>query len=130
MFTAPIRERLLQDDSVLRVSVDASLLVQSLLDLAVDRVLEIMDKYQDKIHQVEHDVLLKPGLDTLRSLHILSGDLIMHKRTLDPIKAMIHGLRHHDQDRCAVLAINRAQAASGASVKGYLSDETKLYLVS
>ncbi|KAG6872489.1 hypothetical protein C0995_009351 [Termitomyces sp. Mi166 len=151
-FTAPVRERLLHPESVLRTSEDASLLVEGLLDLGksgrqffskyplvVDRALEIMDEYQDKIHQVEHDVLLKPGLDTLRSLHILSGDLIMHKRTLDPIKVLIHGLRHYDLDRCVVLAnYSEAEAgfviSTGASsappqkVQGYLSYKAKLYL--
>ncbi|KAG6909489.1 hypothetical protein DXG01_017211 [Tephrocybe rancida] len=157
--TAPIRERLLQEDSLLRVSSDASLLVQALLDLgmsiasscldqllmaywhhtAVDRALEIMDEYQKKIHQVEHDVLLSPGLDTIRSLHILSGDLIMHKRTLDPIKVMLYSLRHHDLDRCVALA-KHAQAEAGLAtlssapgtpnVQGYLTYTAKLYLVS
>jgi len=79
-------------------------LVESLLDLVVDRVLEVMDEYQDKIHQLEHDILLKPKMKIMRSLHVLSGELIMHKRTLDPIKAMVYGLRRYDQERCVALA--------------------------
>ncbi|KAG6900273.1 hypothetical protein C0993_000461 [Termitomyces sp. T159_Od127] len=133
-FTAPVRERMLHPESVLRTSEDASLLVEVLLPFrtVVDRALEMMDEYQDKIHQVEHDVLLKPGLDTLRSLHILSGDLIMHKRTLDPIKVLIHGLRHYDLDRCtALVGYSEVDAISGVSkekVQGYLSYQAKLYL--
>lgn len=37
-------------------------------------------------------------------VHILSGDLILHKRTLDPIKTVIYGLRRYDLDRCIALA--------------------------
>ncbi|KAJ7849060.1 hypothetical protein B0H14DRAFT_3086036 [Mycena olivaceomarginata] len=98
-FTDPVTERINQHDSVIRTSEDPAILVEALLDLIVDRILEVMDEYQDKIHQLEHDILMKPGMSTVRSLHILSGDLIMHKRTLEPIKSMLYGLRRYDQDR-------------------------------
>ncbi|KAF4606103.1 hypothetical protein EYR38_000148 [Pleurotus pulmonarius] len=103
-FTQPITARLHQDDSVLRTSNDASLLVESILDLVVDRVLEVIDAYQDKIHQIENEILIKPTMNIVHSLHILSGDLILHKRTLDPIKTVIYGLRRYDLDRCIALA--------------------------
>lgn len=86
-FTFPIAERLHRADSILRVSEDASLLVESLLDLGecgldlyasydpltptpltvVDRVLEVIDEYQVKISQLEHDVLLHPVMRSVRS---------------------------------------------------------------
>ncbi|KAJ7093114.1 hypothetical protein C8R44DRAFT_398562 [Mycena epipterygia] len=151
-FTQPVTERMHQHDSVLRTSEDPAILVEGLLDLIVDRILEVMDEYQDKIHQLEHDVLVKPGMATVRSLHILSGDLVMHKRTLEPIKSMIYGLRRYDQDRCAALGFgndlptNRRQidadrhgadAGLGVGVgdnvqqwrrEGYLSEKSKIYL--
>ncbi|RDB27992.1 Cobalt/magnesium transport protein CorA [Hypsizygus marmoreus] len=144
-FTAPIAERLQHPESVLRTSEDASLLVESFLDLVVDRVLEIMDEYQDKIHRLEHNVLLQPSMSTMRSLHILSGDLIMHKRTLEPIKTMIFGLRRYDLYRCAALADNaeaererlgisednnghEKKKKKKRKVEGYLSYKTVMYL--
>ncbi|KAF8956065.1 hypothetical protein BDZ97DRAFT_1672245 [Flammula alnicola] len=108
-FTSPITERLHRPDSVLRTSEDASLLVESLLDLIVDRILEVVDEYQVKINQLEHDILLHPAMRSVRSLHILSGDLIMHKRTLDPIRTMIYGLRRYDLERCRALADSMAK---------------------
>ncbi|KAJ7756783.1 hypothetical protein DFH07DRAFT_819920 [Mycena maculata] len=147
-FTEPVAERMQQHDSVLRTSEDPAILVEALLDLIVDRILEVMDEYQDKIHQLEHDILMKPGMSTVRSLHILSGDLIMHKRTLEPIKTMIYGLRRYDQDRCAALGFgndlptnrgqvdadrNGADAGLGVGVgasqaNGYMSYKSKIYL--
>ncbi|KIL71365.1 hypothetical protein M378DRAFT_194546 [Amanita muscaria Koide BX008] len=103
-FTRPIEERLHEPDSILRSSVDASILVESLLDLVVDRVLEVIQEYQNTIIQLEQEILLGPNMNTVRHLHILSGDLIMHKRTLEPIRAMIDGLRRYDVDRWAALA--------------------------
>ncbi|KAF9535692.1 hypothetical protein CPB83DRAFT_754377 [Crepidotus variabilis] len=103
-YTTPITDRLHRFDSVLRTSEDPSLLVQGLLDLVVDRILELVDEYQVRIHKLEADVLLNSDMDTVRSLHIISGDLIMHKRALEPIKTMLYGLRRYDLDRCLALA--------------------------
>ncbi|CAA7265883.1 unnamed protein product [Cyclocybe aegerita] len=125
-YTAPITERLHRPDSILRTSEDASLLVESLLDLVVDRILEMVDEYQVKINKLEHDILLNPDMATVRNLHILSGDLILHKRTLDPIKTMIFGLRRYDLDRCVALADNMARdyqyAPSDSDTESSISD--------
>ncbi|EKM84250.1 hypothetical protein AGABI1DRAFT_88987 [Agaricus bisporus var. burnettii JB137-S8] len=103
-FTAPITERLYNNQSILRVSEDASLLMEALLDLVVDRILEVIDEYQIKIHNLEHDIIFNPNLDTIRSLHVVSGALIMHKLTLEPIKTMIYNLREYDARRCLAIA--------------------------
>lgn len=61
-------------------------------------------------------------------MHILSGDLILHKRTLDPIKTLIYGLRRYDLDRCAAL-IDASQLESAVKVEGFMSHKAKIYLV-
>jgi hypothetical protein len=77
----------------------------------------------------------------------------MHKRTLEPIKTMLYGLRRYDQDRCAAMGfgndlpanrrqvhadINASDAGLGVGVgasghhfgrDGYLSYNSKIYLV-
>ncbi|KAI5836040.1 hypothetical protein K523DRAFT_289833 [Schizophyllum commune Tattone D] len=125
-FTRPLMERMRQPDSVLRTSEDPSMLVESIIDLVVDRILELMDSYQDKIHRLEQDVLLRAnGMSTVRSLHILSGDLAMHKRTLEPIKNLIYGLRRYDLERCLAIAnmdaAHDAEAGDGHSAYPSLS---------
>ncbi|KAJ7168070.1 magnesium transporter [Mycena crocata] len=144
-FTEPVTERIHQHDSILRTSEDPAMIVEALLDLIVDRILEVMDEYQDKIHQLEQDVLMKPGMTTVRSLHILSGDLIMHKRTLEPVRSMLYALRRYDQARCAALGfgndlptnqnhsdVDRNDSDAGFTVgfggQGYLSPTAKIYL--
>ncbi|PPR02708.1 hypothetical protein CVT26_009811 [Gymnopilus dilepis] len=123
LYTAPITERLHRRDSVLRSSEDASLLVQSLLDLIVDRVLEVVDEYQVKINKLEYDILLHPVMRSVRSLHILSGDLILHKRTLEPIRTMVYGLRRYDLERCRALADNIAIESADGSDADTLSQK-------
>lgn len=37
-------------------------------------------------------------------VHILSGDLIHHKRSLEPIKTLIYNLRRYDEERAMAVA--------------------------
>jgi Mg2+ and Co2+ transporter CorA len=126
-FTSPIGARLRQRDTGLRTSADPSLLVQSLLDLIVDQALEVVDDYHGKILKLEHDILLKPKITTVRHLHILSGDLILRKRTLEPIKTLVYGLRRYDVDRCAAL-VDMSNAPPGTKIEGFMSHKSKIYL--
>ncbi|KAI0095022.1 hypothetical protein BDY19DRAFT_915920 [Irpex rosettiformis] len=123
--TAPITERLRQRDTGLRATADASLLVQSLLDLVVDSALEVIEDYQHKILKLEQAVLIKPSMKHVRRLHILQGDLILHKRTLEPIKTLVYGLRRYDVDRVAAL---EQTIDPTAKIQGYMSHKSKIYL--
>lgn len=67
------------------------------------------------------------------TVHILSGDLTQHKRTMAPFKSLVYGLRRYDLDRCIAVATSSAEdpaAASAASqqVVGYMSHKSKVYL--
>lgn len=115
--TKPIMSRLRQFDSGLRASADSSMLVQSLLSLIADKALEVVDAYKDKITKFERKVMLRPTIGTVRNLHILSEDLILHRRTLAPIKSVVYALRRYDVDRTAVLDIS----AAGTKVEGFMS---------
>jgi len=123
-FTAPIALRLKAPETSLRSSGDPSMLVHALLDLAVDRALEVVEAYHDKIQTLEHETLLKNKLKTVRALHILSGDLILHKRTMEPIKQLVYGLRRYDLARVAALMGDTPDA----EVKGFMSHKAKVYL--
>ncbi|KAG1742775.1 uncharacterized protein EDB91DRAFT_297885 [Suillus paluster] len=130
-FAGPIMARLRQPDTGLRASADSSLLVQSLLDLIVDSALEVVDAFHEKILQLEYDVLMKPNVKVVSRLHILSGDLTLHKRTLGPLKTVIYGLRRYDEDRCAALLSSEEkeiQERRGERIKGFMTHKSKIYL--
>jgi len=80
----------------------------------------MVDEYKIRIDILERHILLHPDMDAVRSrkhdlwlmlpgliahasVHILSGDLMMRKRTLGPIRTMISGLRQYDHDKCVAL---------------------------
>ncbi|VDB86233.1 unnamed protein product [Peniophora sp. CBMAI 1063] len=122
-FTAPITARVRQRDTSLRRTGDSSLLVQSLLDLVVDRTLEVTEEYHRRIQRLERVVLIKPKVSTVRALHVLSGDLILHKRTMGPIKTLVYGLRRYDADRCAaVMSLGPGEKFS------YMTPKANVYL--
>ena len=71
-------------------------------------------------------------LTALKLVHILSGDLMLHKRTLGPLKTVIYGLRRYDEDRCAALLSfdeREVQQQRREKVKGFMSHKSKIYLV-
>jgi len=111
----------------LRSTADASLLVHGLLDLVVDATLDIVDAYQRKIIDLEHQILLRPKMAAVRQLHIISGDLILYKRTLSPIKTLIYGMRRYDRDRVAALYDPNENEAN--KLEGYMSQKATIYLV-
>jgi len=122
-FGDPILNRLKQRDSVLRTTADPSLLLEAILDLVVDRAFDIVDAFNENILKLEQEVLIHPKMRTLRRLHVLSGDLTLHRRTIDPLKTLIYGLRRYDTDRSV------ATTADGdAKPLGFLSHKTKVYL--
>jgi len=127
-FTSPIAQRLRPLDTVLRKSADPSLLIHAILDLVVDKALQVIDQYHKNINKYEHDILMRPKMKTVRQLHILSGDLILHKRTLEPIKTLVYGLRRYDVDRCAALLDSSDPNNKDVQVVGFMSHKSKIYL--
>ncbi|THH20273.1 hypothetical protein EW146_g1051 [Bondarzewia mesenterica] len=126
-FTAPIAARIRQRDTTLRTSGDAALLVESLLDLVVDAALEVVDEYRANINILERQILMKSKVKTVRDLHIMSGDLILHKRTMGPIKTLLYGLRRYDVDRCAAI-IDTTKEVPDQKIVGFMSHKSKIYL--
>ncbi|KAJ7511880.1 hypothetical protein B0H11DRAFT_1953501 [Mycena galericulata] len=126
--TLPISLRLRRPDTILRTSADPSMLVQSLLSLVVDKAVQVIDAYHDQISEIEHQILLTPKPSTVRKLHIVSGDLVLHKRTLNPIKTLVYGLRRYDVDRCAALIDDSDPATKGQPIVGFMSHKSKIYL--
>lgn len=63
-------------------------------------------------------------------VHVLGGDLALHKRTLAPIKSLVYGLRRYDVDRCKALLGSVDPHADVDIGRGYMSHQAKVYLVS
>ncbi|KAH9082257.1 hypothetical protein EDB83DRAFT_2503350 [Lactarius deliciosus] len=119
--TEPIASRIRQRDTSLRTTADPSLLVESLLDLVVDAVLEVVDEYHARLSLLEQRVLIQSKVSTVRS------HLILHKRTLEPIKALVYALRRYDVDRTAA-CLDLTSTSGDRKVVGFMSHKAKIYL--
>ncbi|RUS25804.1 hypothetical protein BC938DRAFT_471620 [Jimgerdemannia flammicorona] len=95
--TEPIEQRLRQPKTLLRCSIDVSLLMQAILDAIVDHTLPIVDSYREQIVELEENILERPLMKYTRELHLITGELTLLKRTLAPIQSLIHALRGHDE---------------------------------
>jgi len=123
----PLHDRLKIQDTLLRSNSDASLLMQAALDLIVDKALAVVDKYHDALLDLERQILIHASVKSVRQLHIISGDLTLHKRTLTPLSTLCYSLRKYDQDR-AIAAMPVDEDGNPAKVKGFCSHQTKVYL--
>lgn len=65
-FGDPIYTRLQTPNTILRASADPSLLIQALLDLVVDRALDIVDRFHENILACERSILLSPKMAAVR----------------------------------------------------------------
>lgn len=84
-------------------------------------------------------------------MHVLEGDLALRKRSLEPLRSVVYGLRRYDLDRCVALAASAEYSDSDtegtetelddtekkkkrkkkkkARVVGFMSHKAKIYLV-
>ncbi|KAG0140874.1 hypothetical protein CROQUDRAFT_664583 [Cronartium quercuum f. sp. fusiforme G11] len=92
----PLLDRLRSSDTLLRSTSDASMLLQAVLDIIVDQALDVVEAFRSRLTSLEAAVLVNPKLDTVRHLHVLSGELLLLKRTLTPLSSLVHGIRNHD----------------------------------
>ena len=61
---------------------------------------------------------------------MLQGDLNMHKRTLEPIKTLVYGLRRYDVDRAAAILASEGKVWDAETKPaGFMSEKSKTYLV-
>lgn len=65
-FATPIMDRLRSTSTVLRSNSDASILLESILDLVVDQAMEVVEEYHKMLLKLESDILLKPKVGSVR----------------------------------------------------------------
>lgn len=108
-----------------------------------------MEEYHNKLLTLEHSILLKPKMSAVKAcrspssvfagqglilnllVHVMSGDLILHKRTLEPVKTLVYGLKRYDLDRAAALIdVDQIDPLTGKPPKpqGFMSRKANVYL--
>lgn len=91
----PILKRLDSQDTILRRSCDASMMVQAVIDAVIDLAIPITAAYEDVMSDLELDVLTDPDIEHSKSLYILTSELQLLRNSIHPIGSLISALRDH-----------------------------------
>ncbi|KAF2466170.1 uncharacterized protein BDR25DRAFT_306334 [Lindgomyces ingoldianus] len=95
---SPILKRLNSEDTILRRSCDASMLVQAIIDAIIDLAIPVVTAYEDAMGELELDVLRDPEIWHSQSLYILTSELSILRNTIQPIISLINALRDHKSE--------------------------------
>lgn len=113
----PLSKRLSSDETILRTSADATLLVQAIIDAVVDLASPVLHAYDDAIGSLELEVLTDPDVRQPRELYVLTSEITLLRNTIAPTSNLIHSLREH---RAEVMSLP-ARSVSGSSVRPQVS---------
>ncbi|RMZ80789.1 hypothetical protein DV737_g2844, partial [Chaetothyriales sp. CBS 132003] len=91
----PILERLRSSETILRRTVDASLLLQAIIDAIVDLAIPVKDAYNKARKELQIDAMTNPNIKTSRALHIFGEEIDMLQNLFKPIIALVNALRDH-----------------------------------
>lgn len=94
----PLLERLRSGDTILRQSCDASMLVQAIIDSIIDLAMPVVSAYEDVMGRLELEVLQEPEIDHSKSLYILTTEVSLLNKNIQPIISMINALREHSHE--------------------------------
>ena len=92
---APIRERLRNEKGRLRKA-GADYLAHALLDAIVDSYFVILDKFGEKIENLEDSLVGRPSPETLRTIQALKREIILLRKSVWPLREMVGGLARSD----------------------------------
>ncbi|KAF2736023.1 hypothetical protein EJ04DRAFT_463664, partial [Polyplosphaeria fusca] len=104
----PILKRLNIEDTILRRSCDASMIVQAIIDAIIDLAIPIVYAYEDVMGKVELEVLQDPEVLHSQQLYILTSELSIFKGTIQPIMSLINALRDHKSEPAATPGLTAA----------------------
>lgn len=88
----PIRERIRNNESRTRKS-GADYLMYRLLDTIVDHYFTILEKFGERVEDLEEELIEESTQETLAEIHRLKRELIFLRKSIWPLRELISGLR-------------------------------------
>jgi magnesium transporter len=94
----PIRQRIRTAGSRLRQN-DASFLLYVLLDGIVDGYFPLLERYSERLEDLEEELVSGPSQETLQQIHAIKRELMLLRRTAWPMRELIANLQR-DKHEC------------------------------
>jgi magnesium transporter len=93
----PIRDRLKKNKGRIR-KMGVDYLAYSLIDSVIDNYFTLLEKFGDHIELLEKELAEKPTERSLRKIHSLKRELIIMRRSVWPLRDVIHALEREEGD--------------------------------
>ncbi len=94
---SPVRQRLATPGSRLRET-DVSFLLYSLLDAIVDQCFPILERYSDRLEDLEDMVLGQPAQGAMLEIHAIKRELLTLRRAAWPMREVINNLQRETHE--------------------------------
>lgn len=93
----PIRRRLKDEKSRLR-NTGSDFLAYSIIDAIVDNYFYVLEKFGDKIEDVEDELVKKPGISTLNVIHRSKRGMLFLRKSVWPLRELAGSLEREESD--------------------------------
>lgn len=90
-----IRSRISHNKGHLRKT-GADYLAYALMDAIVDGYFAILDHFGEEIEELDDAITKEPDPEILRTIHALKRDLIVFRKTVSPLRNMMHELSYQE----------------------------------
>ena len=111
----PIISRLETAETLLRTSVDASMIMQAIIDAIIDLAIQVTSAYQDAIDELELNVLNEAHIRHTTSLYILTSEISEFRSNIYPITNLLNALRDHKSEPPSFHRLNSNYPTSNLS---------------
>ncbi|MCU0478249.1 MAG: magnesium/cobalt transporter CorA [Chloroflexi bacterium] len=93
-----VRARIRTPGSRLRQN-DVSFLLYVLLDGIVDHLFPVLERYSERLEDVEEQLLARPSQETLQQIHAIKRELLLVRRAAWPLRELVAQLQR-DKHEC------------------------------
>lgn len=94
----PVRQRIRKAGSRLRQN-DVSFLMYALMDAIVDNYFPVLERYSERLEEMEEQLVEKPDKDTFHEIHAIKRELLLIRRAVWPMRELISQLQR-DRHEC------------------------------
>lgn len=92
-----ILNRLSTEETILRDSCDASILLQSIIDSIVDLLYPIVTAYRRRLEEMQLDILTDAKISNISELYLMLDELSVLKKSISPVTTLVYALRDHSK---------------------------------
>ncbi len=90
----PVRERIRKDGKIRQFGPDY--LAYALIDTIVDNYFSVMEKLEEKVEDLEEELVASPTQDSLQKINRLKKDMIFLRKSVWPLRELINNFERSD----------------------------------